>query len=121
ADGTFRPEAPVRRGEVTALVARTDRWLHPAYEPTWTSAPCTVPTPAGRTTVCGTLTVPEDRSDPTGAQVQLAVAIVKTNSPTPEPDPAVYLGGGPGGTVMDGLPGRFKAVLGEHRDVVLFD
>jgi pimeloyl-ACP methyl ester carboxylesterase len=87
----------------------------------FTPRACTVPTPAGRTTQCGTLTVPEDRSDPSGNQVQLAVAVVKTNSSTPQPDAAVYLGGGPGGTVMDSLPGRYKAVLGEHRDVILFD
>lgn len=121
ADGTFRPGSPVLRGEVAALLHRLDTWLYPPYQPVWTPEPCTVPTPAGRTTVCGRLTVPEDRRDPGGSKVHLAVAIVKTNALAPAPDPAVYLGGGPGGTVMDGLPGRFKAVLGEQRDVVLFD
>jgi pimeloyl-ACP methyl ester carboxylesterase len=120
-DGTFRPTVTVSRQIAAALFHRLGGWADPGYEPAWSPEACTVPTPAGRVTECGTLTVPEDRSDPTGAWIDLAVAVVHTNAATPAPDAGVYLGGGPGGTVMDSLPGRYKAVYGEARDVVLFD
>jgi hypothetical protein len=52
----------------------------------------------GRDYECGFLTVPEhhDRSD--GAEIQLAVAIIKSTAAHPEPDPLVLLQGGPGGS-----------------------
>lgn len=120
-DGTFRPTVALSRQTAAALLYRFDRWEHPGYEPLWSPETCTVLTPVGRVTECGTLTVPEDRSDPTGAQIDLAVAVVYTNDGTPAPDAGVYLGGGPGGTVMDSLRGRYKAVYGEERDFVMFD
>jgi len=50
--------------------------------------------------VCGFLLVPEDRTDPHSATIQLAVAIFKTPSATPAPDPVIFLQGGPGGRVI---------------------
>jgi pimeloyl-ACP methyl ester carboxylesterase len=50
--------------------------------------------------VCGFLVVPEDRSHPHGATIRLAVAIFKTPSATPAPDPIIFLQGGPGGRII---------------------
>jgi pimeloyl-ACP methyl ester carboxylesterase len=54
----------------------------------------------GQNVLCGFLNVPEDRSDPHSATIQLAVAIFKTPSATPAPDPIIFLQGGPGGRVI---------------------
>ncbi len=45
---------------------------------------------------CGWLTVPENHSEPDGSHLRLAVAIVSSLSDDPEPDPLVYIPGGPG-------------------------
>jgi hypothetical protein len=54
--------------------------------------------------VCGLLTVPESRADPTGPTIELSVAVAKATLPNPQPDPVVYLVGGPGGTGMQAGP-----------------
>jgi len=54
----------------------------------------------GQTVRCGFLTVPEDRSQPQGPTIRLAVAIFKTPDPLPAPDPVLILGGGPGGAQL---------------------
>jgi pimeloyl-ACP methyl ester carboxylesterase len=54
----------------------------------------------GRNVLCGFLAVPEDRSNPHSATIQLAVAIFRTPSATPAPDPIIFLQGGPGGRVI---------------------
>ena len=45
---------------------------------------------------CATLTVLEDRKQPDGPKIKLAVAIVKSTSTTPKPDPVLVLVGDPG-------------------------
>ncbi|HLJ80265.1 MAG TPA: alpha/beta fold hydrolase [Ktedonobacterales bacterium] len=55
---------------------------------------------AGKNVRCGALTVPEDRSNPSGAKIHLAVAVFKTPSVTPAPDPIIFLQGGPGGRIV---------------------
>lgn len=45
---------------------------------------------------CGSVVVLEDRSDPDGLTVSLPVAIARTSSETPKPDPVIYLAGGGG-------------------------
>ncbi len=56
-------------------------------------APCPVGPFTG---LCGTLSVPEDRSQPSGRQVALRVALLPATG-TPQPDPLFMLAGGPGG------------------------
>ena len=46
--------------------------------------------------LCGTLQVPEDRSDPSGRQIGLRVAVVPAQASVAEPDAFVALAGGPG-------------------------
>ena len=73
--------------------------------------------------LCGTLTVPEDRSKPSGRTIDLRVAVIPAETDSPEPDAFVALGGGPGnaGTSFFGwLPGLFAGVHAT-RDIVLFD
>src|SRR5215469_17899269 len=86
----------------TSTGTSTAKPIH--YSTSFKQSSCPFPLQAGfvdgRNVVCGFLLVPEDRSDPHGATIQLAVAIFKTPSATPAPDPVIFLQGGPGGRVI---------------------
>jgi pimeloyl-ACP methyl ester carboxylesterase len=71
---------------------------------------------------CANLTVPEDRKLPDGPQIKLAVAIVKTTSTTPKPDPVLVLIGNPGyGLDMAiNLPFMFDNIYSQ-RDIIIID
>ncbi len=106
----------------------------PTLAPTRTSArfetvDCTLFNIQGdNKTDCGYLFVPEDRTQPNSPLVQLAVAIVRSSSPNPAPDPVVFLQGGPGAHSLDMLAGLntiynnspFYDILSQ-RDLILFD
>lgn len=77
---------------------------------------------------CGTLTVPEDRTGGGERTVELAVAILRTPSADPAPDPVVYLNGGPGGVSLAThwfwvtAPGEWREhPILAHRDLILVD
>ncbi|MGI9028582.1 MAG: alpha/beta fold hydrolase [Ilumatobacteraceae bacterium] len=70
---------------------------------------------------CGTLTVPEDRSDASSATITIPVAIAKAQSPDPQPDPILYLAGGPGGTGLVTAVQRVADGWNRDRDVVFID
>lgn len=72
---------------------------------------------------CYNLIVPMRRDQPKGAKVYLAVAKIHSTSPTPLPDPVVYLDGGPGGSAMTSID-RWTAPVSPllaQRDVILVD
>jgi pimeloyl-ACP methyl ester carboxylesterase len=76
----------------------------------------------GQNVTCGFLVVPEDRSQPQGPTIRLAVAIFKTSSPHPTADPVFVLGGGPGDALLENLGPRYNAGnLPSHRDLILLD
>lgn len=90
------------------------------------SAPALMPTdcpfpPLDPTVRCATLSVPENRADPEGAQVQLMVAILPAFSPNPLPDPVIYLEGGPGFSAVFRLDLWIQHPLRMNRDLVLLD
>ena len=68
---------------------------------------------------CGYLIVPEDRSDPDTSEIELAVAIVR--SPNPAPDPIIYLAGGPGGSALTEVDAWLDTPLLDRHDIVLLD
>lgn len=72
---------------------------------------------------CGWVVVPEDYAQPEGKAIRLAVAILKTANRNPQPDPIVYLSGGPGGGVVEFAPlqSTVKVDLLFNRDLILFD
>ncbi|MFJ4813045.1 alpha/beta fold hydrolase [Streptomyces longwoodensis] len=70
-------------------------------------------------TRCGYLVVPEDRSRPTGRTLRLAVALVRSASPTPHPDPIVFLTGGPGADALASIGELTEAGLNRDRDLVV--
>src|SRR5690349_9652543 len=74
-----------------------------AAKPDYQQAECKFNKPAGVTVTCGYLTVPEDRAKAEGKTIKLHVAVFKSKNPNPQPDPVVYLEGGPGGHALDNL------------------
>ncbi|MCX7619794.1 MAG: alpha/beta hydrolase [Acidimicrobiales bacterium] len=100
----------------------------PAYEPKFTKqSRCPVRgADDKRITVrieCGELTVPENRDKPQERLVTLQVAILHSVSPTPKPDPVVYLEGGPGGSALASLESWVipPSPLLAERDVIIMD
>lgn len=75
----------------------------------------------GESLDCGWLTVPENRSDPQTKLIRLAVAIVRSTSATPEPDPLIYLEGGPGGSPLVTLDSWIDSPFRAKRDIILID
>jgi pimeloyl-ACP methyl ester carboxylesterase len=72
---------------------------------------------SGVTVQCGYLIVPENRSNPQSRTIKVAYALVKTSGSNPQPDPLVFLTGGPGGTAINGISGWSR----EDRDTILVD
>src|SRR5437868_2363585 len=93
--------------------------------PSYEKADCPFAKVAGQNYECGYLTVPEDRSNPNnGHTVKLAVVVFHSKSANPEPDPVIYLEGGPGGPFLQGdadsVNSAFAPFLGK-RDFISFD
>jgi pimeloyl-ACP methyl ester carboxylesterase len=88
---------------------------------------CPRPLPPGEiegvSLVCGRVKVAEDRSKADGRMLPLAFAIYKATSRFPEPDPVVYLQGGPGGSAFDILAKLQTAFRPwrDRRDLVVYD
>ncbi|MFF0887108.1 alpha/beta fold hydrolase [Streptomyces sp. NPDC003456] len=70
-------------------------------------------------TRCGFLVVPEKRSHPTGRTLRLAVALVRSASPAPRPDPIVFLTGGPGADALGNIEELTEAGVNRDRDLVV--
>jgi pimeloyl-ACP methyl ester carboxylesterase len=91
-------------------------------------AACAVPLPEGQDPAdltCGTLIVPENRAQPSPRNIEIAVAVLHATGPDPAPDPLVFLGGGPGGWVLDAalptLTADIAAPIQSKRDIILLD
>jgi len=85
---------------------------------------CQFAVPAGQVVDCGYLTVLERHDIPGSQPIRLHVAIFRTQSENPAPDPIVYLEGGPGGSALEAAPYAFNQNLAPflaNRDVIIFD
>lgn len=113
-------------GTQSPVAAATPTLERPsAYGPAFEVNTCPFEIPKGYHPICGTLTVPENRSQPGGRTIQLAVAIFKSSSPDPAPDPVIQLTGGPGSSaLMNAEPivrSTSATTILERRDYILFD
>ncbi|MGZ3304414.1 MAG: alpha/beta fold hydrolase [Asticcacaulis sp.] len=73
---------------------------------------------------CGTMVVEETRGAKTGRTVELPVVIVRASAANKKPDPVIFLHGGPGGSVVAGVPFRLRrtpALVTPDRDWIFFD
>ncbi len=92
--------------------------------PRFELAPCPVTYPRQYNVECGYLIVPEEHGNPEGATVKVAIAIFKTQTSNPLPDPLIYLSGGPGSRTLDVFAPRLTYYLSDAlrwRDVILVD
>ena len=115
---------------LSVLIGACTTPLPPTPTPAQTGAPrfettsCWFEEPQGHTVECGYLVVPESRDRPDGKTIKLAVARFKSSSSRPEPDPIVYLEGGPGGSPLRSLLDQFGVLFApflERRDLILVD
>ena len=94
------------------------------YTPKYEKADCPFDIPQGVNVECGYLVVPENRADPAGPTVRLAVGRFKAATANPAPDPILYLEGGPGGSPLRSYVKNFNLIFGpftQKRDVILLD
>lgn len=88
---------------------------------------CAGKLPQGAAVTCGFVSVPENHDDPSGKQIEIAVATISAKEPSDTPSPpVVLLGGGPGEHVLAGLPSLAdpaspSASLYAARDLILVD
>lgn len=92
----------------------------PDYEVELVDRDCGFEIPAGRSADCYTLIVPEDRTQPEGAGVQLPVVVIHGVG-TPSRPPVVYLHGGPGGQAVASASSWFDEGFTEDGDLILLD
>lgn len=88
-------------------------------------APCTLTSAASASAVeaqCGTLSVPENRAEPEGRHIDLAIAWVPAREDA-LPDPVFMLAGGPGQSARDGYPPLADAFsdTNKRRHIILLD
>lgn len=76
---------------------------------------------AAEAITCGYMQVPQDRRQPEGLQIELAVAILASHSDHPRADPVLYLEGGPGGGSLFGTEDWLSSPLRAERQIILFD
>ncbi len=73
--------------------------------------------------MCGYLRVPENRNRASSDLLKLPVAVIRTTSQNPKPDPVIFLAGGPGASPTSSAH-SFKLfaghALGKDRDIILF-
>ena len=91
-------------------------------------APCPVPLPEGviegEHVICGYVTVPEVHADPEGPTIRLAIAVIKSTSQNPAPDPTIFVDGGPGQSTMPLLPfllGELGQPVFAQRDLIIVE
>ena len=72
---------------------------------------------------CGSLIVPEDRSNPNSRQIDLNLAVVEAVKRRADPDPLFVLVGGPGQSAVESFPALYSSFYRVHqsRDIVLVD
>ena len=81
-------------------------------------------TPAGFISSCGYVILPQDYDEPAGSRVELFYTLIQSANPQPQPDPLVYLVGGPGSSGSRLLPSSFRYYLrafAADRDIIVVD
>lgn len=70
---------------------------------------------------CGVLTVPQNWNEPDGHNLDLGFVIVRATGNNPDPDPLIFLAGGPGSSAVLSMNIKIYQGLRPDRDVILFD
>src|SRR4030095_11928957 len=90
--------------------------------PRFENSDCAIPVPKEESNVvCGYLVVPENRTVKNGRAIKLPVAILKSDSQNPKPDPVLKTLGGPGGSSLKMIRGRRSSPWLKDRDYIIFE
>ncbi|MDP9371149.1 MAG: hypothetical protein M3Q65_01560, partial [Chloroflexota bacterium] len=124
---TATPLVPTATATATATPTATIPAGSTTRVPHFETTTCPFRLPAGRVVgqdvSCGYVVAPERHERSDGATLRLAVARFMSRSSTPDPDPIIYLSGGPGGPV-EGLVAAFRGPAAENftatRDFIIF-
>ncbi len=100
-----------------------------AFVPTIEQTSCKHTLEPNSTTLCGYMTVPEDRSKPDGKTISVYVGLFRSLDGSSNNEPIFYLTGGPGASTADAFniyedtsPGNFiRHNFGDTRDIVVID
>ena len=98
--------------------------MNSAYIPTFEATSSWFEQTFDTTVECGYLIVPENRVDPGGRTIRLAVAILRPADGAPEPDPIVHLAGGPGEKILHFMAeeyDNFARYLAINREVIIVE
>ena len=84
---------------------------------------CPWAVPVGESVRCHTLHVRETRGDPESPMIRLFVAVTRSLSETPAPDPVLIVAGGPGQAASAEVPRRWYRFLSlrARRDIIFVD
>ncbi len=116
-DGSAGDEPAEEAAETTTTTAAPE-WP----TPTFVEDECPMPTDEVELEVtCGTVEVPEDRTNPDSRMITLAVARIHSANPDARPDPVVQLEGGPGFPSLEDVEGYAGSKILDERDYVLWD
>ncbi|MBI5841104.1 MAG: alpha/beta fold hydrolase [Chloroflexi bacterium] len=95
-----------------------------SYTPLFENAPCQFETFGSVDVNCGYLIVPEDRTGDPSHTIRLAVAVYKSTGGNPEPEPVMFLQGGPGAEAVQLSADAYSVLvypfLAKH-DFIVFD
>ncbi len=115
--------APTSTASPTAVPSPTTQPA-PAYTPVFESAPCDFAPITDVKTDCGYVIVPQDRNGDIHDTIRLALVIFRSTSPAPQPDPVIFLQGGPGGKAVEWAASSYQTVIApllKERDFIAFD
>jgi pimeloyl-ACP methyl ester carboxylesterase len=91
---------------------------------TFKVAPCPADqakTLASLNAICGKLTVPMKRNEVSKGKVRLPVVIVPSKSQPPQPDPIVYMAGGPGANAIAQAQDLVNVGLNQKRNLIIMN
>lgn len=80
--------------------------------------------PAGHLVRCGYVTLPQDYDNPADSKVEIYFSLIQSRSAVSQPDPLVYLVGGPGSSGSQLLNTSFNKYLrafASDRDIIVID
>ena len=130
---TDQTDDSIITAEPTSTVAGAEESIEPTevsinhFEPIFEPTDCVFNIPShhieGETVQCGFVIVPEDHRNPDGPRIKLAVAIFKAKEEVSQPDPIIFLSGGPGEKTIASVPpfADHLAVFNTNRDLIFFD
>jgi pimeloyl-ACP methyl ester carboxylesterase len=106
-------------GKSSPELTATEQPFIPVFE----EADCHFEVPEGAAVSCGFVVVPEDHFNDLGETLQIAVVVVKDESPDHQPDPVILLAGGPGEKTVANARQMASLLTPLHpnRDLILFD